>query len=92
MNRHDVPRLHRSRRVLQTLTTVAALLLLPPFVALAIAPMLLLLAPVALIGIPFIVAALLRGLLATRSDERRRHRRHGQVGVFASERHASSTL
>jgi hypothetical protein len=72
MNQHDVPRLNRPRALLRVIATVAAVLLLPPFVALAVAPMLLLLAPVALIGIPFIVPAMLSGSLAARSEDRQR--------------------
>jgi len=75
MNRDNVPRLNRSlarAKVLRVVATLAALVLLPPFVALAIAPMLLLLAPVALLGIPFIVPAMLSGSLAARSEDRQR--------------------
>ena len=59
--------LHRALRVSMT---IAAVLLLPPFIALAILPMLLLLAPVALIGVPFIIPALLTGSLAARSEDK----------------------
>lgn len=66
----DVPSQSRSRGPLRVLATIATVLLLPPFLVLAIAPMLLLLAPVALIGIPFIVPAMLSGSLAAREDDR----------------------
>jgi hypothetical protein len=71
-NQHHVPRPNRAHAVLRVIATCFAVLLLPPFIALAIAPMLLLLAPVALIGIPFIVPAMLTGSLAARSEERQR--------------------
>lgn len=70
MNHDDVPSTGRLRGVLRVTTTIAALLLLPPFIALAIVPMLLLLAPVALIGVPFIIPALVSGSLAARSEDK----------------------
>ena len=69
MNRDDVPALARSRRLLRVSATIATVLLLPPFIALAVLPMLLLLAPVALICIPFIVPAMLSGSLAARTED-----------------------
>lgn len=65
----DVPAETRSRSWLRVIATIAAVLLVPPFVVLAIAPMLLLLVPVALIGIPFIVPAMLSGSLAAREED-----------------------
>ena len=62
----------RSASVLRAIASVAAILLLPPFVVLAVAPMLLMLVPVALIGIPFIVPAMLSGSLAARAEDRQR--------------------
>jgi hypothetical protein len=69
MNRDDVPALARSHSVLRVTATIATVLLLPPFIALAVLPMLLLLAPVALICIPFLVPAMLSGTLAARSED-----------------------
>jgi hypothetical protein len=66
------PVANRSRGWLRTIATLATVLLLPPFVVLAVAPMLLLLAPVALIGIPFIIPAMLSGSLAARSEDLQR--------------------
>jgi hypothetical protein len=70
MNQDEVPSSGGLHRVLRTSMTIAALLLLPPFIALAVLPMLLLLAPVALIGVPFIIPALLTGSLAARSEDK----------------------
>lgn len=49
-----------------------AFLTLPPILLLALAPLLIVLAPVALVGIPFIVPAMLSGSLAARSEDRAR--------------------
>lgn len=70
MNQDEVSGSSRVRSVLRVSMTIAAVLLLPPFIALAILPMLLLLAPVALIGVPFIIPALLTGSLAARSEDK----------------------
>jgi hypothetical protein len=70
MNHDDVPSSGRLRSVLRVTMTIATLLLLPPFILLAIVPMLLLLAPVALIGVPFIIPALISGSLAARSEDK----------------------
>jgi|tagenome__1003787_1003787.scaffolds.fasta_scaffold6548218_1 hypothetical protein len=43
--------------VLRTLFATITVVMVPPFVMLAVAPMLLMLAPVALVAIPFVVAA-----------------------------------
>jgi hypothetical protein len=72
MNHQDVPGTSRLRGVLRVTTTIATVLLLPPFILLAMAPMLLLLAPVALIGVPFIIPALITGSLAARSEDKLR--------------------
>ncbi|HKP61005.1 MAG TPA: hypothetical protein VJV78_29950 [Polyangiales bacterium] len=69
MNRDDIRDGARSRGLLRVTATIATVLLLPPFIALAVLPMLLLLAPVALICIPFIVPAMLSGSLAARSED-----------------------
>ena len=45
------------REVLRLVATGAAVLLLPPFLVLAVAPMLLVLAPIALLGIPVLIGA-----------------------------------
>jgi hypothetical protein len=62
----------RPRGILRWTMTIAALLLLPPFLLLAVVPMLLVLSPVALIGIPFILPAMVSGSLAARSEDRQR--------------------
>ena len=72
MNRQSVPVEPRSNKALRVFATVATVLLLPPFIALAVFPMLLLLLPVALICIPFIVPAMLSGSLAARLEDRQR--------------------
>jgi hypothetical protein len=69
MNQDGVPPQTRSRGIFRVITTIAAIVLIPPFVVLAIAPMLLLLLPVALIGIPFIIPAMLSGSLAAREED-----------------------
>ena len=69
MNRDDIRAEVQSRGLLRVTATIATVLLLPPFIALAVLPMLLLLAPVALICIPFIVPAMLSGSLAARSED-----------------------
>jgi hypothetical protein len=43
--------------VLRVLFATISIVMVPPFVMLAVAPMLLMLAPVALVAIPFLVAA-----------------------------------
>ncbi len=70
MDQDEVSGSGRLHKVLRISLTIIAVLLLPPFIALAIAPMLLLLAPVALIGVPFIIPALLTGSLAARSEDK----------------------
>lgn len=70
MNQDEVPGSGRLHRVVRISMTIVAVLLLPPFIALAVLPMLLLLAPVALIGVPFIIPALLTGSLAARSEDK----------------------
>lgn len=70
MNQHEVSSSGRLHGVLRISMTIAAVVLLPPFIALAVLPMLLLLAPVALIGVPFIIPALLTGSLAARSEDK----------------------
>ena len=72
MTRHVVPEPNRPRGLFRGCVTVATILLLPPFVALAVVPMLLFLLPIALIGIPFIVPAMLCGSLAARTEDRQR--------------------
>lgn len=72
MHRLSVPVEPRPNAALRTLAIIASVLLVPPFIALAVVPMLLLLLPVALICIPFIVPAMLSGSLAARSEDRQR--------------------
>jgi hypothetical protein len=62
-------KVHKLVRV--TACAIAALLL-PPFVVLAIAPMLLALIPVAMVGLPFLIPAMMSGSLAAGLEERRR--------------------
>jgi hypothetical protein len=64
----------RVRMRLRVAATCSAVLLLPPFLLLAVAPMLLFLIPVAVVAIPFIIPALLRGSIAAHQAERRRTR------------------
>ena len=71
MNRDHAVEIPRSLGIARTLVSAAALLLLPPFVVLALAPMLLVLIPVAMVGIPFLVPALLPSSIAAVGDERR---------------------
>jgi hypothetical protein len=73
MHQDDVIRLdprRRSRGWLRIFATTAAVLLLPPFLLLAVVPMLLFMLPIALIGIPFIVPALMSGVLAARTEDK----------------------
>jgi len=49
-----------------------SVLLLPPFFVLAIAPMLLVLIPVAIVAIPFIIPAMFSGSLTHLQEERQR--------------------
>ncbi len=49
----------------------ASVVLLPPFLVLAVVPMLVLLIPVAMVGIPFIVPALFSGSRAAREEQLR---------------------
>ncbi|HKU44850.1 MAG TPA: hypothetical protein VJR89_42115, partial [Polyangiales bacterium] len=67
-----VPARDRVRGVARVLATIATVLLVPPFIALAVLPMLLVLVPVALICIPFIVPAMLSGSLAARDEDVKR--------------------
>lgn len=59
-------------RLYRALVALLAVLLVPPFVVLAVAPMLLMLTPVALIGIPFIVPAMISSSLAARTEDKKR--------------------
>lgn len=72
MNHDESPNSGRLAGVVRLTATIAAVVLLPPFIALAIIPMLLFLLPIALIGIPFIIPALLTGSLAARSEDKLR--------------------
>jgi len=86
MNRDDVPRTVRMRSAVRTLVALAAVLLLAPFLLLAVAPMLLMLGPVAVIGIPMIVPALLCSSLGARSRERKRSSHRPDVRPAATGR------
>jgi hypothetical protein len=50
---------------------IVGLILLLPFTLLALAPMLLFLVPVAIVGIPFMIPAFVTGLAAIRGESRR---------------------
>lgn len=69
---HEVSRTAGASKVLRVTATITAVILLPPFIALAVLPMLLFLVPVALIGIPFIIPALITGSLAAREEDKLR--------------------
>lgn len=69
---HEVTNTARMSGVVRVAATIMAVILLPPFIALAVLPMLLFMAPVALIGIPFIIPALITGSLAAREEEKQR--------------------
>jgi hypothetical protein len=47
------------------------IVLLPPFIMLALVPMMLFLLPVAIVGIPSMIVAFMSGSLATRAESRR---------------------
>lgn len=64
-----VPRVRRGLSLIKLGAVLLAALLLPPFVLLCLLPMLLFSLPLALVGLPFVVAALLPGSLAARSQE-----------------------
>ena len=57
--------------IARALFTWTAVVLVPPFAALAIAPMLLLLAPLALIALPFMVLAFFTGASDNHMETRR---------------------
>ena len=73
--KHEISPPTRTGTLLRVLLTLAALVLLPPFLMLAIAPMLLLLVPVAIVGIPIICVTMGRVSLAVHSDEQKRAQR-----------------
>jgi len=62
----------RIRDALRTITVWAAVLMLPPFFVVAVAPMLIVLAPVALVAIPFLVPALLPSSRAAQQEQQLR--------------------
>jgi hypothetical protein len=71
----EYPNVARSERILAILRKTSiwiSVLLLPPFFVLAIAPMLLVLVPVAIVAIPFIIPAMFSGSLTALSEERQR--------------------
>jgi hypothetical protein len=71
----EYPNDARSERILAILRKTSiwiSVLLLPPFFVLAIAPMLLVLVPVAIVAIPFIIPAMFSGSLTALSEERQR--------------------
>ena len=72
MNRDDGRRTIRLSGLLKVIATVMTAVLLPPFLALAFAPLLLFLVPVALVAVPCMIPAMLSGSLAARSEDRLR--------------------
>jgi hypothetical protein len=69
MNQFEVRHAGRTRTLVRVTATLATVLLLPPFLLLAVLPMMLFLVPVAIVGIPFIVPALLSVSFAARTEE-----------------------
>ena len=72
MNNEACVRGERWSAVLRRSVVILALIALPPFFLLAILPMLLMLLPVAVIGIPFIASGLLSGSLSEQQQPRHR--------------------
>lgn len=72
MREHVLMGVRRQRGVVRVVATVATIFLLPPFLLLAVVPMLLFSLPIALIGIPFILPALCAGSLAARTEDQKR--------------------
>jgi hypothetical protein len=69
------PKAARSERILAIMRMTSiwiSVLLIPPFFVLAIAPMLLVLIPVAIVAVPFIIPAMFSGSLTALSEERQR--------------------
>ena len=69
INTHDAHNLGRPGRVA---ATIAGLILLPPFMMLALAPMMLFMLPVAVVAIPFMIPAFFSGSLEARAEIQRR--------------------
>ena len=59
------------RAISRVVAVLVALMLLPPFIALAVAPMLLFLVPVAIVGVPFMIPAFFPGSLSTSLELKR---------------------
>jgi hypothetical protein len=72
MNQDHGARSGRLFGILRVASIWASVLLLPPFFLLAMAPMLLLLVPVAIVAIPFIIPAMFSGSWTTLADDRQR--------------------
>jgi hypothetical protein len=66
--------------------TAAGLVLLLPFTLLALAPMLLFLVPVAIVGIPFMIPAFVTGMAAFRSESRRMRSTRPQLALVRAGR------
>ena len=75
MREADVHGPSRAEKALRFVAIAVTLVVLPPLLALLLLPLLLFAAPAALIGLPFMIPALLPGVLAARSEERRRVQR-----------------
>jgi hypothetical protein len=72
MDQDDGARSNRVFDILRVTAIWTSVLLLPPFFILAIAPMLLLLIPVAIVAIPFIIPAMFPGSWTAFADDRQR--------------------
>lgn len=68
MARSDLAREHATGSGLRVVLTMLAVVLLPPFIAVAAVPLALLLFPVAWLAIPFIVTTLLGDALSARAQ------------------------
>ena len=72
MREEDVQGPSGVEKALRFVAIAVTLVVLPPLLALLLLPLLLFAAPAALIGLPFMIPALLPGVLSARSDQRRR--------------------
>ncbi len=73
----------------RVLSIGVTLMLLPPFIAVAVAPMVLFLVPVAILAIPFLIAAFQREPFAAQHDAHHGHRSaRGASGLAPRRQHA----
>ena len=75
MREEDVQGPSGVEKALRFVAIAVTLVVLPPLLALLLLPVLLFAGPAALVGLPFMIPALLPRVLAARSDERRRGQR-----------------